>query len=143
EVAASLRPQAQAKGLVLDVILPPDALMIRTDKRALSQIVLNLVGNAIKFTDAGRVELVLLKPNAHGVAEIRVTDTGIGIPEEAQGRIFGAFTQVDPTSKRAYEGSGLGLHLSQRLAAFLGGRITFTSRVNQGSSFSMTLPVES
>ncbi len=143
EVAASLRPQAQAKGLAMNVTLPPEALLIRADKRALSQIVLNLVGNAIKFTDAGSVEIALLKPTARDFAEIRVSDTGIGIPEEAKGRIFGAFTQVDPTSKRAYEGTGLGLHLSQRLAALLGGRISFTSKVNQGSTFSMTLPAKS
>jgi len=112
---------------------------LRTDRRALSQIVLNLVGNAIKFTERGSVHLTLIWA-ATGGAEIRVEDSGVGIPLADQGRLFGAFTRVNSERSGAPEGTGLGLHLSQKLAELLGGKIVFRSESGQGSTFSLILP---
>jgi len=141
EVMATLRLQAEAKGLAFTAVLPGAALMWPTDRRALSQIVINLAGNAIKFTEAGSVTLRLARQQT-GQAErlqITVVDTGVGIPEEDQPKLFGAFSRVGSLRPRASEGTGLGLHLSQKLAALLGGEITFVSQAGQGSSFCLQL----
>jgi len=142
EVVATLRPQAHDKGLDFAVELPGYPLTLRTDRRALSQIVFNLVGNAIKFTERGHVHLNLLANEQGGtsVTEIRVEDSGIGIPLAEQDKVFGAFTRVNSARPGAPEGTGLGLHLSQKLAALLGGKIVFHSESGKGSSFSLILP---
>lgn len=142
EVAATLRPQAHDKGLEFDVDLPVHPVVLRTDRRALSQIIFNLAGNAIKFTERGGVRLMLLA-SPHESAprtEIRVEDSGIGIPREDQDKLFGAFTRVNSGRPGAPEGTGLGLHLSQKLAELLGGKIAFLSESGKGSSFSLLLP---
>jgi protein-histidine pros-kinase len=139
EVLASLRPAAEAKGLALRLEVAED-LVVRTDRRALSQIVLNLLNNAIKFTDRGHVRLALARERGgagHGV-EVVVEDTGIGIRAEDQSRLFAAFTQVEGSARRG-EGSGLGLHLSQRLAELLGGSIAMRSEHGKGSAFTLRL----
>jgi protein-histidine pros-kinase len=136
-VAAALRPLAETKGLAL-VVEPPDAeLTVRIDRRALRQIVLNLVNNAIKFTEHGSVRLAAV-PCAAGV-EIRVHDTGVGIRNADQARLFKAFTQVESLT-RQQEGTGLGLHLSQKLADALGGTIVCESEFGRGSTFTLRLP---
>jgi PAS domain S-box-containing protein len=142
EIAATLRPQAEAKGLDFGLHLPPRASLARTDRRALSQIVLNLAANAIKFTARGWVRLTLLPGPAGGAdcTEIRVEDSGIGIPLLDQDKLFGAFTRIDGARSGAPEGTGLGLHLSQKLAESLGGRIVFHSESGKGSSFSLLIP---
>jgi PAS domain S-box-containing protein len=142
EVAATLRPQADAKGLSLAVLAPERPTVLRTDRRALYQIVLNLVANAIKFTERGGVRLTLVSGTAPDVptTEIRVEDTGIGIPFSEQGKLFGAFSRVDNARSDAPQGSGLGLHLSQKLAELLGGEIVFQSEAGKGSCFSLILP---
>ncbi|MEO8806248.1 MAG: PAS domain S-box protein [Burkholderiaceae bacterium] len=142
EVVATLRPQALDKGLQFAVELPEHPLTLHTDRRALSQIVLNLLGNAIKFTERGHVHLKLLS-NTQGSApgtEIRIEDSGVGIPLAEQDKLFGAFTRVNSTRPDAPEGTGLGLHLSQKLAELLGGKIVFRSESGKGSSFSLILP---
>jgi PAS domain S-box-containing protein len=137
EVAASLKPQADAKGLKLRVAVPRAELTVRTDRRVLSQIVLNLAGNAIKFTERGSV---LIRLRACGEAiEIAVVDTGVGIRTEDQQRLFGAFSQVGASNRARHEGTGLGLHLSRKLAELLGGTITFKSEHGKGSTFTLTL----
>ena len=142
EVAATLRPQAHDKGLAFEVDAPLLPVMVNTDRRALSQIILNLTGNAIKFTERGRVGLTLCSVVVAGVPciEIRVEDSGIGIPLADQDRLFGAFTRVNSARANAPEGTGLGLHLSQKLAELLGGKIAFRSESGEGSSFSLILP---
>ena len=142
EVAATLRPQAHDKGLAFEVDAPLLPVMVNTDRRALSQIILNLTGNAIKFTERGRVGLTLCSVVVAGVpcTEIRVEDSGIGIPLADQDRLFGAFTRVNSARANAPEGTGLGLHLSQKLAELLGGKIVFRSESGEGSSFSLILP---
>jgi PAS domain S-box-containing protein len=142
EVAATLRPQAHDKGLEFIVDTPEPPILLHTDRRALRQIIFNLVGNAIKFTEHGSVRLTLSTGDSGGArtTEIRVDDSGIGIPLAEQDRLFGAFARVNSARPGAPEGTGLGLHLSQKLAELLGGRIGFRSESGLGSSFSLILP---
>ena len=138
EVATAMRPQAQEKGLTLEVTLPVASVMVETDRRALSQIVFNLTGNAIKFTERGTVHIKLAREHLSGQIAISIEDTGIGIRSEDQVKLFEAFSQVD-ASRRRREGTGLGLHLSQKLALLLGGQIKFKSVLDQGSTFTLLL----
>src|SRR5256886_1925733 len=143
EVAASLRPQAEAKGLEF-AVTAPQKLVARTDRRALSQIVINLANNAIKFTERGSIRIRAERREEDGsrALEISVEDTGIGIRREDQKKLFGAFTQVDDSSNRRYDGTGLGLHLSRKLAEALEGRIEVKSEYGKGSIFTLVLPEE-
>jgi protein-histidine pros-kinase len=140
EVAASLRPQAEGKGLEFTVTVPR-VLTLRTDRRALSQIVINLVNNAIKFTERGSVRIRAERREKNGsrTLEISVEDTGMGIRPEDQAKLFAAFSQVDARTKQGQEGTGLGLHLSQKLAEALGGRIELKSEYGRGSTFTLVL----
>jgi PAS domain S-box-containing protein len=142
EVAATLEPEAHRKGLRFTVAVPPDAVPLQTDRRALSQVLINLIGNAIKFTPQGRVDVVLeQRVEALGrVVVVRVQDTGPGIPLQDQSRMFEAFSRVESGDRRHQEGSGLGLHLSRKLAEALGGRVDFESVEGQGSVFTLELP---
>jgi signal transduction histidine kinase len=117
---------------------------LRTDRRALQQILMNLMNNAIKFTDSGEVNVVLERAVEDGRAHvlISVADTGVGIASDNQDKLYQAFTQIDQGNTRQFEGTGLGLHLSQQLAGLLGGRITCTSQHGQGSVFVLSLPLE-
>jgi PAS domain S-box-containing protein len=139
KVAATLRPLAENKGLAFETQTPRHDLVIHTDQRALSQIIINLANNAIKFTEQGSVQLQLDRRQANGqrLVAISVIDTGIGIRPEDQDRLFKAFEQVD--ASRRFEGTGLGLHLSQKLAALIGGHIEFESEHGQGSRFTLVI----
>jgi signal transduction histidine kinase len=141
EIAISLRPLAETKGLEFEIKIPPTDLIIRTDHRAFSQILINLTNNAIKFTDQGSVRLELGQCQAEGrlLTEISVTDTGIGIRPEDQEKLFHAFTQAEASTRRRHEGTGLGLYLSQKLAELLGGQITCQSEYGKGSTFRLVL----
>lgn len=141
EVVASLKPLAADKGLDLRVSMPAGdgGVFVLSDRRALSQIVINLVNNAVKFTERGHVTVALVSaqgPVGKGV-RIDVSDTGCGIRPEDQGRLFNAFARVDAAAPQ--EGTGLGLHLSRKLAEQLGGSITLRSEYGQGSTFSLLL----
>lgn len=137
EVTAALRPQAEAKALRVEVTMPESDVIVMTDRRALSQILLNLTNNAIKFTEQGSIGLELVDRNK--VAELTVSDTGIGIKAEDQEKLFQAFTQVTAKGLRRQEGTGLGLHLSQKLAGLLGGSVSFESEYGKGSKFKLML----
>jgi PAS domain S-box-containing protein len=141
EVVAALRPQAHDKGLDFNVYAPDLPVVVRTDRRALSQIIFNLAGNAIKFTERGSVNLTLCSEAPEGTqrTEVRVEDSGIGIPLADQDKLFGAFSRVNSAHPNAPEGTGLGLHLSQKLAELLGGKIVFHSESGKGSRFSLIL----
>ncbi len=141
EVEATLRPQALAKGLDFELLLPRQAVVLQTDRRALCQIVLNLTGNAIKFTEQGHVRLTLEQRADHGhrTVEIGIEDSGIGIPTDDLNKLFGAFTRINPARPNAPEGTGLGLHLSQKLAELLGGKIAVQSESGRGSCFTLVL----
>jgi PAS domain S-box-containing protein len=137
EVAQTLRPLAEAKGLNFDLLLSDDGeVILQSDRRALNQIVINLINNAIKFTDKGTVGLCLRKTD--DAVEITVTDTGIGIKPEDQAKLFKGFTRLNSGAYR--EGTGLGLHLSQKLGALLGGWIQFKSEYGKGSTFCLVIP---
>jgi signal transduction histidine kinase len=140
EVANSLRPQAESKGLRLELSAPETGVVVLADRRALKQILINLTNNAIKFTEHGFVRLELMERRDHGAcAEISVTDTGVGIAREDQARLFQAFARVETERTRSLEGAGLGLHLSQRLAALLEAKITLDSEPGRGSRFALVL----
>ena len=136
EVAETLRPLAEQKGLRFTVSAP-DTVAVDADRRALSQILINLVNNAIKFTNDGEVRMEVRSQN--GTTEISVADTGVGIKPEDQTKLFNAFARLESGSAQREEGTGLGLHLSQKLAALLGGRITFQSEPGKGSIFAVNL----
>ena len=140
EVSTALRPLAVTKGLTFETAAPSENLEVMTDRRALSQILLNLTNNAIKFTDEGGVRLEIGQHWSDGqkITQISVLDTGVGIRHEDQSRLFQAFTQLEPSTVH-YEGTGLGLHLSQKLAELLSGEIKFTSEPGQGSKFTLEL----
>ena len=142
EVSATLELEARRKGLAFAVHTPPVDVLLLTDRRALSQILINLVGNAIKFTQQGRVDVVLqdLQLPTGRAVQLRVQDTGPGIPLQEQPRLFEAFSRVERADRRHHEGTGLGLHLSRKLAEALGGTLGFDSTEGLGSTFTLQLP---
>jgi signal transduction histidine kinase len=113
-----------------------------TDRRALSQILINLTNNAIKYTDEGsvRVDLDLCETVKGPTTRFTVVDTGLGIKEEDRVRLFTAFQQVEPSATQRNEGTGLGLYISQRLAQLIHGTINFESEYGAGSKFVLELP---
>ena len=130
---------AQNKNLQLEVEIAPEVPeTVYGDEEAVSKVALNLLGNAIKFTESGSVSLKLESDDENW--RIVVSDTGIGIPFHAREFIFEEFRQVDQSSKRIYGGTGLGLAISQRFVRSMGGTITVQSEVGQGSVFTVTLP---
>lgn len=137
DTLASVRPQAEEKDLALEVDAP-EALPLVTDPARVRQILLNLISNAVKFTDSGRVGLAVRQDESGEVVRIDVSDTGPGIPPEHRQRIFEEFEQV-PASV-AHGGTGLGLPISKRLAELLGGSLTLESEPGVGSTFTLTLP---
>jgi PAS domain S-box-containing protein len=142
DIARTLQPLAARKQLQFSVSLPADGFRLCTDERAFRQIVINLVNNAIKFTDTGSVTIAASRRLFDGKPchSIDVTDTGCGIAHEDQAKLFKAFTQLDASSTRKHEGTGLGLHLSQKLAELIGGTIACASRIGAGSTFSLIVP---
>jgi PAS domain S-box-containing protein len=141
EVVQSLQPLADGKGLTLIIDAPDDAPAIATaDRRSLGQILINLVNNAIKFTETGEVRVRLIRPTeTPGSLRIAVQDTGLGIPRADLDRIFRAFERSAATAKASDEGTGLGLHISRKLAELLHATITVSSVVGAGSTFTVSL----
>jgi signal transduction histidine kinase len=138
-VHASLKSLALEKGLTFTARVDPDIPLARGDGRRLTQCLLNLAGNALKFTRQGRVEIDVGRDGDWLV--YRVTDTGIGIPKDEVDKIFDEFRQVDTTITREYGGTGLGLSITKRLVEMHGGRIGVESEPGQGSSFFFTVPL--
>ncbi len=139
ESLATVAPMARQKGLKLAATYPPHLPVIESDPGRVRQILINLLGNAVKFTDAGEVRIDV------GIAgeklRFSVSDTGPGIASEDIGRLFQDFTQLDASSTRKFGGSGLGLALSRRLARLIGGDVTLASKVGEGSTFVLELPL--
>ncbi|THB66498.1 MAG: PAS domain-containing protein [Desulfovibrio sp.] len=139
--------QAEEKGISLDVsVYPSVSENIWGDERRIRQILFNLVGNAIKFTAEGEVAVEAWLATANRRAEqirllITVTDTGIGIPDQAVAAVFDPFTQANWSKSRKYEGTGLGLSIVKRLIALLGGDMCVVSEQDQGTAMWLSLPV--
>lgn len=143
-LANSLRqlfqPVAQDRKLEFAVEIAPECpASIETDAQRLEQVLKNLLSNAFKFTETGRV-LFAVRATGNGRIALSVTDTGVGIAEEQQRSIFEAFHQADGTISRRYGGTGLGLSISRELVRLLGGSIELRSRAGQGSTFTVLLP---
>ncbi len=136
---AVIEPLAVQKRLKLVVQLPRTSVRMTSDIDKARQILVNLLGNAVKFTDTGTVTLRMTRSTRS--IRVEVSDTGIGIPEEELPRLFRPFAQVDTGLTRRHGGTGLGLYISRRLATMLGGHIEVTSAVNVGSTFTVVLPI--
>ncbi len=139
--AAAAEPLAAQKGIAFRVSLVGELPLMTTDPEKVRQILVNLLGNAVKFTDAGTVTL---SADSDG-DEVRfiVADTGAGMDPADHARLFQPFVQLDGGLTRRHGGTGLGLYISRRLASLLGGRIDVESALGEGSTFTVTLPVES
>jgi signal transduction histidine kinase len=137
-VRSATESLAQNKKLALKTEVAKSLPIGLGDEQRLTQVLLNLVGNAIKFTDAGEVRVTAKAVN--GRFNVRVTDTGPGIPEEHQARIFEQFHQVDSSNTKAKGGTGLGLAIAKQIVEMHGGRIWVQSTLGQGATFQMELP---
>jgi signal transduction histidine kinase len=140
EIMTEVEPLIAGSNLEVSAKVQPGLSVIRTDRQKVKQILLNLLTNALKFTPRGSVAVTCAHQRASREIAIAVRDTGIGIAETDQARIFEAFSQADPVSTRETGGTGLGLAICQRLAAVLGGRITLESKVRHGSTFTLIIP---
>jgi signal transduction histidine kinase len=141
-VAALFQQEARSRNLQLRVEAPARPLRVEVDAERIEQVLINLVGNAVKFTPAGDITLRVRQHADAGQVEISVQDSGIGIAPEDQARIFDEFAQVRHSHMgRAHDGSGLGLAIAKRIVEAHHGQLCVTSSPGQGSTFSFTLPV--
>ena len=140
---ALILPQATSKALSLFRSPSDPSLLVRADREKLQQIVLNLLSNAIRFTTVGRIEVLCVRASGSfgDSVDIKLTDTGIGIPANQLNRIFEPFVQVDSEFTRTRDGTGLGLAISRDLARGMGGELTARSTQGVGSTFTLCLPM--
>jgi signal transduction histidine kinase len=150
KVVGMVSPMAHRKGLALHVHVAEEIQAMTGDCRRVEQVLLNLLGNAVTFTEHGSVTLDVARVPEFRVAEnlgpapaveFTVTDTGIGIAAASMDLLFRPFQQVDSALSRAHEGTGLGLAICKRLTALMGGTIDASSTEGRGSVFSLTLPL--
>jgi PAS domain S-box-containing protein len=144
EVIENQRAAAEARGNRLELELPQDGQTgLISDQRLLKRVLLNLLGNAVKFTEGGRIRLSVRHLGPHGPTEFRVSDTGIGISEQDLSRIFEDFVTLDASYARSQGGTGLGLGIARRIVAQLGGTLMVDSTPGLGSSFhfALTAPI--
>jgi CheY-like chemotaxis protein len=143
-VADLLRPQAQQRGLTLSVTTQPDVGWVKADPLRLRQALFNLLGNAVKFTQEGGVQARLTYRETNDGPRLRfeVEDSGVGIDEAAGEDLFERFSQADGSTTRRFGGAGLGLAITRRLAALMGGDVGFTSQPGQGSTFWLEVAAE-
>jgi PAS domain S-box-containing protein len=142
EVCGSIRQLAEAKGLDLKLTTPQNPLRVRTDQRAVKQVLLNLTNNAIKFTESGevRLEVATVPTDAGPRVRFAVVDTGIGIPVEQQERLFEAFEQLERDTNKRREGTGLGLYISRKLVSLINGELRCESEPGAGTAFTFEIP---
>jgi signal transduction histidine kinase len=143
EIMSEVEPLIERSNLVVTASVPPRFPVIRSDRQKVKQILLNLLTNALKFTPRGSVTVTCTQQRPSKEIAIAVADTGIGIASADKTRIFEAFSQADPALTRETGGTGLGLAICRRLATVLGGRITLESKLRQGSTFTLIIPVGS
>ena len=142
DAVAAVRDSAAAKGLILTAAVETGVASVVTDRAKLAQVVATLLGNAVKFTERGRVELQVgarQESDRDGVV-LAVRDSGIGITADQLARLFQDFTQADESTTRRFGGTGLGLAISRRLCALIGGRVAVESAFGVGSTFSVWVP---
>jgi len=143
EIASLMRPRAQEKGLAFELTFHgPIPRLIQSDPARLRQILINLMGNATKFTESGKIELRVREEEPGGsnmVLRVEVIDSGIGMTAEQLARLFQPFTQADTSITRKFGGTGLGLTISRQLAKLLGGDVTAASEPRSGSIFTLTI----
>ncbi|MCG6863097.1 MAG: response regulator [Chromatiaceae bacterium] len=136
-----IRPGAKAKGLDVRTSIDPEVRLLRGDSRRLKQVLVNLLGNAVKFTpEGGTIGLDVVGDKARKSVRISVWDTGVGIPAEQRDRLFKPFVQLDSRLSRRYDGTGLGLALANGMAELHGGTIEVDSKLGEGSRFHVSLP---
>jgi two-component system, NtrC family, sensor kinase len=142
DVSNTLQPLARQQGNALEIDCPEHARMVYADVAKFRQSVLNLVNNALKFTERGRVSVAVNRRRDGDVewTEVHVSDTGIGIDPEHLGKLFQPFSQVDGSATRKYNGTGLGLAISKKFCQMMGGDITVESEPGRGSRFSIRVP---
>lgn len=142
EVASNIEPLSQLNNNRLNIIHSEDAGSMYVDKVKLLQILINILGNAVKFTRNGEIRFEIHREKVHGVNSIvfDIKDTGIGIKGEHLQRIFEEFSQAEPSTTRRYGGTGLGLAISKRYCELMGGFISVTSKEGEGSTFRVSLP---
>jgi hypothetical protein len=138
-VVETLAVQADERGLTLSAELPAEGVPVDSDERLVRQILMNLVGNAIKFTEEGAVKVTAVR-DADSSVTLQVHDTGPGIPDDDQERLFTAFWQGEGVRAPGHSGTGLGLSISRRMAELIGGKLTVESVVGEGSTFSLQIP---
>jgi len=140
QAVQSSRPALEKKGLTYSTNIPENIDVVQSDKRRVEQILLNLISNAVKFTEQGGIRIDCSYTD--GSVQVSVTDSGIGMKEEDMNKLFQAFQQVDSGITRKFEGTGLGLYICKKLLELLGGRIWVTSTWGQGSTFCFSLPIK-
>jgi len=140
KVTQSIVPLAEKKGLQLELQIADEVADITSDQRRVEQVLLNLLSNALKFTEQGRITVRVVKQAQE--YSVTVTDTGIGIEADQSDHLFKPFYQIDTGLTRKYEGTGLGLSICKRLVELMGGSICLESKPGKGSSFGFRLPVE-
>ena len=139
------RSQATNRGLNLGSSLSPTLDLLKGDPFVLRQVLANLMGNAVKFTESGSITLsatIISSHINHDVVRFEVSDTGVGIPVRHQGKIFESFTQADASTTRRYGGSGLGLSIAKHMVEVMGGKLSFQSTENVGSRFWFDLALD-
>jgi two-component system sensor histidine kinase ChiS len=136
-----VQPLIEQKTLELVNAISPDLPLVAADENRLQQIFYNLIGNAIKFTQTGTIEISAIPDQDHQTIFVTVADTGIGIPADKIDQIFLSFEQGDGSMARTYGGTGLGLTVTKKLVELHGGSISVTSKVDEGSQFTFTLPI--
>jgi signal transduction histidine kinase len=140
EAAAMMEPEASKKALALTLQLPDSDLMMTTDAGKLRQALVNLIGNAVKFTDRGAVQVRAWAEEIGDMLVFEIEDTGIGISADHLSLVFDAFWQADQAPTRRVGGTGLGLHVTRRLVRLLGGDVTVRSVLGEGSCFTVRVP---
>ena len=140
EIAETTRGLVGNKPVMVEVSAPDLPVMITTDPVMLRQIVMNLVSNAAKFTESGKIIITLAIAGSQ--MEISISDTGIGIKEEDFDKLFTVFSQIEDVKTKTHQGTGLGLAISKNLAELIGGSISLTSDFGKGTTFTVSLPLQ-
>jgi signal transduction histidine kinase len=139
---SELEPIIRRSNITVQSHIAPRLPAVRSDRQKVKQILLNLLSNALKFTPAGSVTVSAAYDARSNQMVMAVRDTGVGIAEEDQGRVFEDFRQLDSSPARGYGGTGLGLSICRRLSHMLGGSIELESQLGRGSTFTLRIPVK-